>query len=154
MNRFYEESADELKKLVGEVDKALYAWAKSHQVKKSKKGDTNGAEFELHCELKGDGTYISVTIPDTVGYFPLNHDLLNFIDTIDADPVLQNLCKDSSNSWTVFKNQGSGKLKHDWDPKNCVEIAHCAIPEIWSDSDNNGDQVKFLNRVLQLVNII
>ena len=154
MNRFYEESADELKKLVGEVDKALYAWAKSHQVKKSKKGDTNGAEFELHCELKGDGTYISVIIPDTVGYFPLNHDLLNFIDTVDADPVLRNLCNDSSSSWTVFKNQSSDKLKHDWDPKNCVEIAHCAIPGIWSDSDNNNDQVKFLNRVLRLVNII
>ena len=73
MNKFTEESAENLKKLIGQVDKALYSWAKDQQIKKSKKFNTNGAEFELHCELKGEGTYITITIPDTTGYFPLNH---------------------------------------------------------------------------------
>ena len=77
MNKFTEESAENLKKLISQVDKALYSWAKEQQIKKSK--NTNGAEFELHCELKGEGTYITITIPDTVGYFPLNHALLDFI---------------------------------------------------------------------------
>ena len=150
MDKFYEESASNLKKLVNKVDKVLYSWAKEQQIKKSK--NTNGAEFELHCEINGDATYIVITIPDTVGYFPLNHALLDFIDTIDADPILQSLCNDSTNSWTVFKNQGSSKLKHDWNTKNCIEITHCAIPGIWSDSNNNGKQVKFLNRILQILN--
>ena len=104
MNMFREESASNLKKLINQVDKALYFWAKNQQIKKSKKLNTNGAKFELHCELKGDGTYITITIPDTIGYFPLNHALLDFIDSIDADPVLQTLCNNTTNSWTIFKN--------------------------------------------------
>ena len=149
---FKEESAENLKKLINQVDKALYSWAKEQQIKKSK--NTNGTEFELHCELKGDGTYITITIPDTVGYFPLNHALLDFIDFIDADPILQSLCNNATNSWTIFKNQGSDKLKHDWKSETCIEIAHCAIPGIWSDPDSNGKQVKFLNRILQIIQLI
>ena len=149
MDKFKEESAENLKKLISQVDKALYSWAKEQQIKKSK--NTNGAEFELHCELKGEGTYIIITIPDTVGYFPLNHALLDFIDSIDADPVLQSLCNNTINSWTIFKNQSSDKLKHSWKSETCIEIAHCAIPGIWSDSDSNDKQVEFLNRVLQII---
>lgn len=151
MNKFTEESAENLKKLISQVDKALYSWAKEQQIKKSKKLNTNGAEFELHCELKGEVTYITITIPDTIGYFPLNHALLDFIDSIDADPVLQSLCNNTINSWTIFKNQSSDKLKHDWKSETCIEIAHCAIPGIWSDSGSNDKQVEFLNRVLQII---
>ena len=154
MNMFREESASNLKKLINQVDKALYFWAKDQQIKKSKKLNTNGAEFELHCELKGDGTYITITIPDTIGYFPLNHALLDFIDIIDTDPILQNLCNNATDSWEIFKNQSSNKLKHDWKSETCIEIAHCAIPVIWSDPDNNENQVKFLNRVLQIIQML
>lgn len=154
MNKFTEESAENLKKLISQVDKALYSWAKNQQIKKSKKFNTNGAEFELRCELKGEGTYITITIPDTTGYFPLNHTLLDFIDFIDADPILQSLCNNATNSWEIFKDQSSDKLKHDWKSETCIEIAHCAIPGIWSDSNNNEDQVKFLNRILQIIQML
>lgn len=154
MDKFKEESATNLKKLISQVDKALYSWAKDQQIKKSKKLNTNGAEFELHCELRGEVTYITIAIPDTIGYFPLNHALLDFIDIIDTDPILQNLCNNATNSWEIFKNQSSDKLKHNWKPETCIEIAHCAIPGIWSDPDNNENQVKFLNRVLQIIQIL
>lgn len=85
MNRLYEDTAENLEKLIKKVDKSLKDWAKDKQIFSSKKEGHNAAEFEIGCDRRGDGTYISITIPDTVGYFPLNNALLKFIDIIDSD---------------------------------------------------------------------
>ena len=81
-------SSEDLKNLIKKVNKALHNWAKDKQVFASKKEGHNAAEFELTCDTKGDGTYISITVPKTLGYFPLNKSLLDFIDLLDSDEKL------------------------------------------------------------------
>lgn len=148
---FTESKVDEVKKLIKTVDEELRAWSKDKQIKASKDEHTNGADFELRCRVIGDGTYIFATIPDTIGYFPINHDLLNFIDKLDSDFKLQSLCRDSVNAWTVYSNQNKSEDKEQEWGDNCIEIAHTGIPGIWSSQDTNDKTKEFLERVLEIL---
>lgn len=153
MNRLNEDTAENLEKLIRKVDDALKNWAENKQIFSSKEEGHNAAEFELRCDKRGDGTYISITVPETVGYFPLNDSLLKFIDALDSDEKLIELSKSSNKgqNWTLYKNQSAEDLEHEWKSENCIEIAHCGIPGIWSDPETNDIQKEFLERVLEIL---
>lgn len=153
MNKLNEDTAENLEKLIKEVDDALKNWAETKQIFSSKDEGHNKAEFELRCDKRGDGTYISITVPETVGYFPLNDSLLKFIDALDSDEKLIELSKSSNKgqNWTLYKNQSAEDLEHEWKSKSCIEIAHCGIPGIWSDPEMNDIQKEFLERVLEIL---
>jgi hypothetical protein len=146
-----EATADELESLIQTVNDALHTWAEDKQIYKSEEEHHNDAQFELTCDKKGDGTYISITIPKTVGYFPLNRNLLDFIDLIDSDEVLQNLINNAEQSWTLFTGQSGNIIQNNWKSKDCIEIALCGIPGIWSDPESNENQKAFLERVLDII---
>lgn len=149
-NSRLKKSNDEMRELIEKVNDALHKWASDKQVFASKEEKHNAAEFELTCDNKGDGTYISITVPDTVGYFPLNKSLLDFIDLLDSDEILNSLKDDDNSDWTLYTGQ-SAATEHNWKDKDCIEIALCSIPGIWSDPDSNKVQKEFLERVLSLI---
>ena len=151
MNRLNEDTAENLEKLIKKVDDALKNWAEDKQIFSSKKEGHNAAEFELGCNKRGDGTYISITVPETVGYFPLNNSLLKFIDILDSDEKLIELSNNKGQNWTLYKDQSAEDLEHKWKSENCIEIAHCGIPGIWSDPETNDIQKEFLERVLEIL---
>ena len=148
--RLREASSKELESLIKKVNKALHDWAKDKQVFASKKEGHNAAEFELTCDTKGDGTYISITVPKTLGYFPLNKSLLDFIDLLDSDEKLNSLKVDAEQAWTLYTGQ-SAATSHKWDDKDCIEVALCSIPGIWSDPKSNEVQKEFLERILEII---
>lgn len=143
-------SNDEMQELIKKVNDALHKWASDKQVFASKEENHNAAEFELTCDNKGDGTYISITVPKTLGYFPLNKSLLDFIDLLDSDETLNSLKNDDSQDWTLYTGQ-SAATEHNWKDKDCIEIALCSIPGIWSDPNSNEVQKDFLERVLSII---